>query len=86
MLPESIGPDALRTIAVVGLAVLLMLAFLVMSRVRRMVLRVVFLGLLFGLGVYLWAERANLRDCVPTCACSVAGFDVQVDGCPSPDS
>jgi hypothetical protein len=84
MLPKSLDPDALRTIAVVALVVLLVLAFLVMRMVQKMVLKVVFLGFLAGLGVFVWYERANLADCVPQCACSVAGFDVQVDDCPLP--
>jgi hypothetical protein len=86
MLPETLDPDALRTIALVVLAVLVVAAFLVLRMIRKMVLRVVLLGLLAGLGVYVWYERDTLRGCVPDCACSVAGFDVHVAGCPPPDS
>jgi hypothetical protein len=84
MLPKSLDPDTLRTVALVALAVLAVLALLIIRVVQKMVLKVVFLGMLAGLGVFVWYERANLSDCAKTCACSVAGFDVQVPRCPTP--
>jgi uncharacterized membrane protein YccC len=82
MLPKSLDPDTLRTAALVSLVVLAVVAVLVLRFVQKMVLRVVFLGLLVGIGVFVWWERDSLRQCVPTCACSVAGYTVQVPGCP----
>jgi hypothetical protein len=84
VLPESLDPDVLRTAIVVGLVVLLVLAFLVLRLVQKMVLRVVVLGALAGLAAFGWYERAELRDCVPNCTCRVLGYDVQTPGCPTP--
>jgi len=83
MLPKSLDPDTLRTIGIGALVVLVFGAFIVLRFVQKMVLRVVLLGLLAGLGVFVWWERDNLRHCVPTCSCSVAGYTVQVPDCPT---
>ena len=84
MLPKSLDPDALRTVALVTLGVLAVLGFVVLRFVQKMVLRVVLLGALAGLGLFAWYERTELKDCVPDCACSFFGYDVQVPGCPAP--
>ena len=83
MLPETLDPDTLRTVAVVVLVVLLVVAFLVMRFIQKMVLRVVVLGALAGLGLFVWVQRDELRDCVPECACTFFGYEVQVEGCPT---
>jgi hypothetical protein len=80
MLPKSLDPDALRTVALVALAVLVVLALVVMRAIQKMVLKVIFLGILAGIGVFVWYERAELADCRPNTTCRVAGFDVQVPG------
>jgi cobalamin biosynthesis protein CobD/CbiB len=84
MLPETFDPDTLRTAGVVALVVLVLVAFFVMRFIQKMVLRVIMLGVLVGLGVFVWFERDNLEECVPNCACDIAGFEVQVPDCPMP--
>ena len=78
----DLDPDQVKTGAIVALAVLVVVAFLVMRFIQKMVLRVILLGGLVGLGVYVYAQREELKDCVPECACTFFGFDVKVDGCP----
>jgi 4-hydroxybenzoate polyprenyltransferase len=85
MLPKSLGPDDLRTIAIVVLVALLLVAFLVMRFIQKMVLRVILIGALVGVGVFVYSQRAELKDCVPNCACEFFGYTVQVDGCPLPE-
>jgi hypothetical protein len=82
VLPKSLDPDALRTIAVVVLVALAVVALLVLRFVQKMVLRVVLLGVLAGLGLFGWYERVELKDCVPNCTCRVFGYDVPTPGCP----
>jgi hypothetical protein len=82
MLPKSLDPDALRTIAIGALVVLLLVAFLVMRFIQKMVLRVILIGALVGFGVYVYYQRDTLKDCVPKCACTFFGYTVQVEGCP----
>lgn len=82
MLPESLDPDALETIAVVALVVLVVVAFLVVRFIQRMVLRVVLVGALIGVGVGVWVQRENLQDCVPDCACEFFGMEVPLEAIP----
>lgn len=83
MLPETFDPDLLRTVALATVGGTALLAFVVLRFVQRMVMKVILLGALVGAGFYVWSEREQLQDCVPTCACTFVGFDVKVDapGC-----
>lgn len=81
MLPKSLDPATLRTVAIVALVALVLFGFLVLRMVQKMVLRVILLGLLAGIGVFVWAQRAALADCAKTCDCRFAGKDVQVPKC-----
>ena len=82
MLPKSLGPDDLRTIAVGVLVALAVIAFVVMRFIQKMVLRVILLGGLVGLGVFVYYQRDELKECVPECSCEFFGYTVQVEGCP----
>jgi len=82
MLPKSFDPDTLRNVGLVTLVVLVLGGFIVLRFVKKMVLRVVLIGVFLGLAVFVWWERDYLKDCVPKCSCSIAGFDVQVPDCP----
>ena len=84
MLPKSLDPEALRNVAAGALVVQAILAFLVLRFVRKMVVRVVLLGAIAGLALFAWYQREELRECVPDCACSFFGYDVQTPGCPPP--
>lgn len=82
MLPETLDPSTLRTVALVSIVVIVVLALLVLRLVQKMVLRVVLVGALVGLGTYAWSQRASLDDCRAECSCTFAGFEVAVPGCP----
>ena len=84
MLPKNLDPDALRNIGIGALVVIVLVAFIVLRFVQKMVFRVVLLGFLAGIGVFVWWERDNLQHCVPKCSCSLAGYTVQVPNCPTP--
>jgi hypothetical protein len=86
MLPESLDPSDLRTIALIVVVVAAVVALMVMRFIQKMVLRVILIGALAGVGVFAWAQRAELQECVPDCACTFFGFDVQVPGCPDPET
>jgi hypothetical protein len=78
MLPKSLDPDALRTIAIGALVVLLLVAFLVMRFIQKMVLRVILIGALVGLGVYVYYQRDQLKDCARENSCEFFGYKVQL--------
>jgi hypothetical protein len=81
MLPEWLDADTLRTGALVVLGVMVVVAVLVARFVQKMVMKVVLLGVLVGLGILVWAERAELADCARTCDCRLLGRDVEVPRC-----
>ena len=85
MLPESLEPDTLRAMGAATLIGIVIIAALVLYTVQRMVMRVVVVGLLIGVGVFVWYERDSLSDCgPPTCDCKVLNWDVHTPGCPDP--
>ena len=78
MLPDSLDPEVLRNVALGGLGLLVVIAFLIMRFVQKMVLRVILWGLLLALGLYVWGQRQELQDCVPKNDCRFMGFDVHI--------
>jgi hypothetical protein len=82
MLPESLDPSDLRTIALVVVVVVALVALMVMRFIQKMVLRVILIGALAGIGITAWWQRAELQDCVPECACTFFGMDVPLDSIP----
>ena len=85
MLPKSLDPDALRRVAAFIIIILVMVAGLVLWIVQKMVMRVIVLGLLIGIGVFVWYERDSLKDCgPPSCSCKLLNWDVHTPGCPDP--
>jgi hypothetical protein len=83
VLPKTLDPETLRTVALGAVGGTTLIAFVVLRFVQRMVIKVVLMGALVGGGVYVWSQRVQLEDCVPKCACTFVGFDVKVDapGC-----
>ena len=77
-LPGWLDPELLQWILVVALAVVAYLLFVVLRFVRRLVAKLVLLIALVGLGVSLWAQRADLQDCAVTCECSLYGQEVVI--------
>lgn len=81
MLPETLDPETLRTVILVLFSVLLIAGIAGWYLVSKMISRVVFFGILIGVGTLLWGQRDELKDCQQTCSCKVLSWDVQVPGC-----
>jgi hypothetical protein len=85
MLPKSLDPDALRQIAAFIIIILVIVAGLVLWVVQKMVMKVVVLGFLIGIGVFVWYQRDALQDCgPPNCSCKVLKWHVEpskIPGC-----
>ena len=77
-LPAWLDPELLQWIMVVALAVVLYLLYVVIRFVHRIVAKVMLLVALVGLGVSLWVQRGDLRDCAVTCECSLYGQAVDI--------
>ena len=78
MLPEFLDPRALRAVSMVIIVILALLIFVVVRTAQKMVVRVVLLGILVSLGLGVWVQRDDLRDCRVDGDCRFFGFDVQV--------
>jgi uncharacterized membrane protein len=90
----AIEPDQVKTYAIVGIAVLLVLAFLVMRFIQKMVLKLIIVGVLVAAGVFVYTQRSSLDDCQQKlrspqlekdpgerCVCGFAGFDITIPEC-----
>lgn len=77
-LPSWLDPELLRWLILAALALLAYLLFLVLWFVRRLVAKLVLLSVLVGLGVSLWVQRADLKDCALTCQCTLYGLSVEI--------
>ena len=77
-LPAWADPERLRSIAVVGIVVALVLLVLAFQLLRRLVVRMVVVLVLAALAIGLWDQRSELGDCVATCDCSLFGQVVEV--------
>ena len=85
----AIEPDQVKTGAIVAIAVLVVLAFLVMRFIQKMILKLVLIVAMVGGGVFLYSQRSDLDDCQRQvrdslgreCVCGFAGFDITVPGC-----
>jgi len=68
-------------VAQIAGALLVTFTFLVVRLVQKTALRFTLLCLLAALAVFVYANRAPLKTCARTCACSMAGQDITVPGC-----
>lgn len=58
-----------------------LLGLLVVRLVVRTMTRMILLGTLLLLSLFVYVERTNIRECTQTCECSIAGVDVEVPAC-----
>lgn len=85
MLPDWLDPERLQWIILIAIALVLCAMYLVTRILRRVVMRFLLFVLLAGVGLSLWVQRADLQDCVDTCACSLFGQEVEIPPDRRPD-
>ena len=78
MLPTSLDSESLQRIAIGVLIGLAVLSLLIMRFVQKMAMRLLLLALVIGLGIGVWAQRAEFQQCAKTCNCRLFGKDVRV--------
>lgn len=78
MLGDWLDAESLQTIIVGVMVALGILALLILRFVRRIMLRLVLVALIGVLAASLWAQRADLQDCVETCSCTLFGQEVAI--------
>lgn len=68
-------------VAPIALVTLLVLTFLVLRLVRKTMLRLLLLGLIAAVGLFVYVNRAPLQACARTCECQIADRHVDVPIC-----
>lgn len=86
-LPSWLDADSLRTIAVAVVGALVALSIVSAWLIKKVVMKVITLGVLLGLALAFWTQRANLADCADAvrdertdATCTFFGFQVEVPG------
>ena len=77
-MPDWIDPETLRVLSIAGIVVAVVLAVVVLRFVSGIASKMGLIGVLLVVGVLLWYQRAELADCVDTCACRVLGVGVTI--------
>ena len=77
-LPGWADPELLAKASVLGLAALVVAAFLILRILRKVVAKVLLVGLVVLLGVGLWDQRLELHSCADECSCTLFGQPVQI--------
>jgi hypothetical protein len=87
-LPDRVRSDQVET-AIIALLVVCAIGMVVVLRtVQKMATRMLVLGLLFLVGIGLWVQREQLKDCQGQCTCRLFAQDVdmsEVPGLTCPD-
>jgi hypothetical protein len=68
-------------VAQISVGTLLVLTVLVVRLVQKVVLRMVLLGLILMVGLFVYVNRAPLEACARTCECEIAGRHITVPTC-----
>ncbi len=77
-LPTWLDPARLEDVGLVAVAVAVVGALAALRLVRRLMLRILVVGLLGLLALGIWVQRGQLGECVDTCTCSLLGQEVRV--------
>jgi len=68
-------------VAQITLVTLLVLTFLVVRLVQKAMLRLLLLGLIAVVGLFVYVNREPLQACARTCECQIADREVDVPIC-----
>ena len=92
----DLDPDQVKTGAIVALAVLVVIAFLVMRFIQKLVFKAILIVGLVAVGVGIYSQRDALDECQrrvrsgeivtdeKPCKCDFAGFEITVPQCTPP--
>jgi uncharacterized membrane protein YdfJ with MMPL/SSD domain len=79
---ERLKSDQVET-AIIALLVVCGLAMVIVLRtVQKVATRLLVLGLLFIVGIGLWVQRENLKDCQGQCTCRLFAQDIDMEEVP----
>lgn len=70
--------NTVKTVSVIAIGVLVLLAFLAATIIRKIVTKVIVVVLVLGLAVAVYWQRDELSNCVQDCACTFFGQTVEI--------
>lgn len=79
-MPNWRDPDTLRWVILVAVAVVLVGIYTALRFVQKLTMKFLLFLVLASLGLSLWIQREDLKDCVDTCSCSLYGVDFDPHG------
>jgi hypothetical protein len=68
-------------VAQIAIVTLLVLTVLVIRMVQKLSMRVLLLGLIAGVALFVYVNRNALEQCARTCECRIADRDLSVPIC-----
>jgi hypothetical protein len=86
---DRVKSDQVETAIIVLLVVCAVGMVVVLRTVQKVATRMLVLGLLFLVGIGLWVQRENLKDCEGQCTCRLFAQDIdmtEVPGLSCPDT
>ena len=87
-LPDRLESNQVETAIIVLLVVCAIAMVVVLRTVQKVATRMLVLGLLFLVGIGLWVQREQLKDCQGQCTCRLFAQDIdmrEVPGLTCPD-
>jgi len=77
-IPDRLESDQVETAIIVMLIVCGVGMVAVLRTVQKAATRLLLVGILFVVGIGLWIQREELRDCEGQCTCRLFGQDVNM--------
>lgn len=68
-------------LTVIATGTLLVLTVLVIRMIQKAMVRVVLLGLIGGVAIFVYANNDALKRCATTCECRLVGRDITIPAC-----
>lgn len=72
-----------NNVAQIAIVTLLALTVVVVRMVQKLAVRLLLLGLITGVGLFVYVHRDALEACARTCECQIADRDISVPLCDS---
>ena len=77
-LPEWVSPKLVENLTIVALVLLGVILLLILRFVSKLLLKLIFLTIVFALALGVWSERSELSGCISTCSCEIFGQNIQI--------
>lgn len=70
--------NTIKTVSIIAIGILVLLALLFATIVRKVVTKVLLIVIVLGLAGVIWWQRDQLEACAKTCECTFFGQEVKL--------